>query len=241
MINIDKFKKFVDFASNKNGRGTIPPSQFDISAERSVVSWTNKQVGDVDVRNPNLAIDRNQVAMEKIRHLKEFRKFRVTNGLFKTPNGVDVTDINTDIAPKYWFLSALSHNILYKDINGNPISEPREFDIIKDSEYAMRMRSRIKPPTLKHPISVLRSEDFKVAPTTVQIVELVYAREPITPLWAYTMSNGRPLYNSATSKDLDAPESAFNEIAAIYLGYMGIHIRENDLVTYATELENSPK
>jgi hypothetical protein len=241
MINIDKFKKFVSYVSNKNGRGTITPEQFNTSVERVLFAWTNKQIGDSDQANPKSNMDIDQVSMEKLRHLKEHREFRVISRSLKTPNGIDVRDLHSNIAPKYWFLSALSHKVSYNDFEGNFQSSYREIDIVKDSEFAVRDSSKIKPPTIKKAIAVLRADDFEISPSLVKIAKLVYIRDPEIPLWAYDMINKRPVYNATNSTDIDAPISAWNELAMIYLQYLGIHIRENELVQYAVSQENSPQ
>ena len=43
---------------------------------------------------------------------------------------------------------------------------------------------------------------------------------------------------SSTSTNIEAGEDAFNEIAMITLGLLGINLREQDLVQYATLNEN---
>ena len=239
MINIDKFKTFLFFVANKSGKGTITPSQFNLLAEQSLTAWTNKQIGDVDQTNPRTSLDLDQVAQEKLRHLKEHRNFRVNNGILLTPDGSTVVDINTEVAPAYWFFSALTHRLSYNDTDGQLISYHKEINIVKDGEFALRSSSQIKPPTHKHPISVLRAKDFEIAPLSINIVKLVYLRHPNTPAWAYTIVNKRPVYDSNSSTDIDAPQSALNELTMIACEYLGIHIREQQLIQFAAMQENT--
>jgi len=239
MINIDKFKKFVYFAANKNGRGTITPAQFNLVTEQALNAWTNKQIGDIDQAASKTSLDLDQVSMEKLRHLKEHRFFKVENGLLLTPNGIDVYDLNTDLAPAYWFFSALSHRITYNDTDGNLVNHLKEINIIKDSELAVLTSSQINYPTHKHPVAVLRAKDFELYPSSIHRAKLDYIREPLTPEWKYTMVSERPVYDSANSIDVDAPPKAFIEISMIALEYMGIHIRENELIQFAAMQENT--
>ena len=52
-----------------------------------------------------------------------------------------------------------------------------------------------------------------------------------------TLVNGRPVYDPFLSVDLEAPDEALNEIAVRTLSFLGIHIREPQLIQYAETLK----
>jgi hypothetical protein len=55
-----------------------------------------------------------------------------------------------------------------------------------------------------------------------------------TPVWGYTLDiNDNPIFDPSSSVDIDLPEILLNDISRIIIGYMGINIRENDLIQYA--------
>ena len=238
MININKFKFFVDTISNKNGKGTTTPSQFNSIAERSLFAWTMNQLGNQKQYQPGnplpqTSLELDQDSIDKLRHLKETRSIRVTGGLMPIPDGVK-TDVNGQVMPKYWRRSRIMHKY---DNNGTTIR--RRIEVVKDAEWESRLDSTIVPPTRKRAICNFGSENIEIEPgNEIVLATFTYIRYPETPVWAYTEPNQRPVYDEQNSTDLDAPESAFNEIAMIALEMRGITIRESELVQAAMTMEN---
>jgi hypothetical protein len=238
MINIDRFKTFVYLIANKNGRGTLTPSQFNSATERALFAWTNNQVSNQKQYAPGRPVSQtsmqlDQASIDRLRHLKEVRDIRVINGEMPIPNGVN-TDVNSEVMPDYWSHSRLSHR--YQS-NGKIVTRP--ISVVNDNEWALSLGSEIVAPTKKRAIANYQSEIALIEPSNlINLVTLSYIRNPNTPVWAYTIVNNRPVYDSSNSVDLDAPESAFNEIAMIMLEFIGIRIREPELVQAAAGLEN---
>lgn len=238
MINIDKFKTFVYLVANKSGRGTLTPAQFNSVAERGVFAWHNNQISNQKQYQsgqpiPQTSMDLDQASIDRLRHLKETRVIPSFNGEMPIPDGVN-TDLNGDVMPKYWSLSKLSHR--YQS-NGKIITMP--ISIVKDNEWALNLGSSIISPTKKRAIANIQSDKFLIEPSNlINLVTLSYIRTPKTPVWAYTTTNNRPVYDAQNSTDIDAPDEAFNEIAMIVLELIGIRIREQELVQAAAGLEN---
>lgn len=238
MINIDKFKTFVFTVANKGGRGTLSPTQFNSITKQALFAWTNNQLSNQKQYQPGqpfsqTSLDLDQASIDRLRHLKETRDIRVISGEMPLPDGVN-TDINGSIMPSYWTHSKLSHR--YQS-HGNIVTQP--IKVINDNQWATRLGSDIVFPTKKRAIGNYQSDKVIVEPSSlINLVTLSYVRNPNTPIWAYDVTNSRPVYNATNSVDLDAPEQAFNEIAMIALELIGIKIREQELVQAAAGLEN---
>jgi|GEM_PF-2901687 len=237
MINIDKYKKFVYLEANKSGRGTLSPTEFNSTAKSSLYAWTNNQVSNQKQYQPNqpisqTSLDVDQLAIEKLKHLKETYDIRVINGLMSTPNGVN-TDVNGVIMPDMWIYSRMLHK--YQS-NGRIANSTIE--VVKDSEWGLRLESSIVFPTKSRAIANFQNNHLLIEPANlINLVNFTYVRNPIVPEWKYTVVNGRPLYDSVNSVDLDAPESAMNEIAMINLELIAMRIREQELGQSAANLE----
>ncbi len=238
MINIDKFRTFVYLVANKNGRGTLTPSQFDSATERALYVYTNNQVSNQKQYQPDrpvsqTSLDLDQASIDRLRHLKEIRTIRVIDGEMAIPDGVNV-DVNSEIMPEYWTHSRLSHKF---QSHGNIVTQPIE--VVNDNQWAVKLGSSIVTPTKKRAVANYQSNKVLIEPSNlINLVTLAYIRVPNTPKWAYTLLNNRPVYDPANSVDIDAPKSAFNEIAMIALEFIGIRIREPELVQAAAGLEN---
>jgi hypothetical protein len=238
MINIDKFKTFVYAVANKNGRGTITPEKFNSITERALYAWTNNQVSNhkqyqVDNPTPVTSMDLDTVSMSRLRHLKTSHDIRVINNQASLPDGVN-TDVNSVVMAKMWIPSRIMHKYAK---NGALVE--RSIDLVKDMEWGLRTGSSIVGPTKKNAIANMQSDHLVIEPKNlITIINFTYIRNPNAPVWAYTTTNNRPVYDANSSVDIDAPESAFNEIALIALEFMGIQKRDMELVQNAVGMEN---
>jgi len=239
MIDIDKFHTFFYLIANKNGIGTVTPSQFNSIVERALFAWTNKQISNQKEYQPGnpmprTSLDLDQASIDRLKHLKETHTVSCLGGEMPIPNGV-TKDINGVIMPEYWTLSRLTHK--YQS-NGKIVTQP--ISIVKDNEWAINLSSSIVAPTKKRAIANIQSDNFLIEPSSlINLVTLVYLRVPNTPVWGYNLTNNRPVYDSSKSQSIDAPKQAFNEIAMIALELIGIVIREPELVQAASGLENT--
>lgn len=235
MINIDKFRTFFMNVANKSGRGTITPAQFNSFVEQGVQSFYNKRVGVRDSNGLPMSLkDINQMNMENLDDLKLSIPLLSTLGDVLIPNGTTY-DLNGLIAPKYWTFGSLGFNYHYAKDNS---VEERPIEIVKENDWLKRTSSTITAPTLKYPIARFLGGKIQVRPKSLSKVHLTYYRYPNTPKWAYIIVNSRPQYDSVNSVDIEANEDAFNEIAMLCLGYLGINLREQDLFQYANATEN---
>ncbi len=238
MINIDKFKTFIDAISNKNGRGTTTPSQYNAIVERAVFAWTNNQVSNnkqysADAAKSQTSMELDSLSMSRLRHLKKSVNIRVIDGEAELPNGTS-TDLNGDVMPDLWVFSRLSHKY-----SANGVLIQKKIDVLKDMNWDDRLSSSMIPPTKKRAIANMQSDSLLIEPKSlINLVTLTYFRNPNAPVWAYNEVNSRPVYNETNSVNIDAPKSAFNEIAMIALGFMGIKIRDAELVQASNSFEN---
>lgn len=237
MINIDKFKTFLYTVANKSGKGTLTPVQFDSITERALYAWTNNQLSNQKQYNQEAksqtSFELDTISIEKVHHLKENRSIRVVDGMMGLPEGTN-TDVNSVIMPTMWFPSRMTHKY-----QSNGVVKTKPITIVKDFEWALNLDSNIVAPTKAHAIANYQSNYLLIEPSdSIILINFVYARNPLTPIWAYTVTNNRPVYDSANSVNIDAPESAFNEIAMLALEFLGIRIREEELVQAALGMEN---
>lgn len=233
MINIDDFKTFFYTVANKNGRGTVTPSQFNSIVSQGLMAYYNKKMEAINGITPFSKVEYNQRGIEDLSEIKEERNVLLNLGDILIPDGTTY-DLDGNQIPEMWHFGSLSYN--YYSSNSN-IPTDRPIEIVKDNEWSKRTSSTIVSPTMKRPIAKILSDRIKVRPRSITNVVLTYYRFPYTPKWGYIIANNRPVYDSSISVDIDASKDAFNEIAMICLGLLGINLREQDLVQYAANNE----
>lgn len=108
--------------------------------------------------------------------------------------------------------------------------------IVNEDEYNNLVSSPVVPPTPKYPVAKFMNNKLYVWPQDTSI-EFVYLKMPATPVWGYTVVNDEPVYNPATSVQLEWKPIYHIDVARIILGYLGVEFREADLEQYAMKTQ----
>ena len=253
MININEFRDFVLFVMNKEGNGEEPsPAEFNRVADHALAEWTSIKLGNPRLYQPGRpiapqSIDITERVIDDLRHLKETREFLLAAniqaqagnpGRLFIPDGdeVDETDINGLVPPEYMYFLRLDH--VYQFTSGSTTqTATREVRLKNTNQITNILTSLIAPPTNKRPVCEINDTYIQVYPTTINKVIFTYLRVPNTPVWGFTTQNNRPVYNAATSTDIDAPYINKNDIAMIYLKYQGIHLNDAQLAQFANQMQ----
>mgnify|MGYP003645396703 CR=1 FL=1 len=246
-ININEVYRFVQFISNKEQSGFVKPSEFNIAVERAQMQFFMERYNNPAEYQPGRPVPR--VAYNQTQKVSDdLREFitRVTlpvdaTGLMNYPsdylhfssassNYVDVEfdrGTTTEDCPtcnKNTTTSTVSSKFTTKTVSIRPVD---------DSELSNLLSSSIVQPTLGFPVLSFYQEGVQYHPVNINTVDFVYLRKPVTATWAFTVTGNRPLYDAATSVDLEWPIQVFNEIAIRVLSFIGINLRENDLSQYS--------
>lgn len=244
-MNINSFRDFVLFLARKAQSGSNPtPAQFNLAVERAFVSWVMRNYGNKQEYQPGNPIPRiawqsTQKITDDLRFLLERREFIISNtGQQLIPNGTTVTDVNTAVCPKY--LHASSFRTTYITQTGG-VLEAKEVPIIEmnDNEIGNTLSSGINMPTHRYPKLAFYNNYVQFYPKDIGRVIFTYLRTPRIPVWGFTVVNNRPVYNAATSIDIESPDETQNEIAAMTLSYLGISIKDGDIINYAEQMKNT--
>jgi len=236
MININTFKEFVYNVGNKSGRGTITPSQFNSFVNQAIIGYYNKNMEVLMNGLPVSKVDIDQRHIDRFADIKTEVSLLSTLGEVLVPDGTTY-DLKGNLAPKMWHFGYMTFNYSSRT-SGLTIWKERPIETVKDNEWGKRVSSTIVVPSLKRPIVRRIGNKFTLRPKAITNINLVYLRYPNEAKWEYNTINNRPVYDQSSSVNIEAPQDAFNEIAMLVLEFMGIRLRERDLVEYANINEN---
>jgi len=242
-VNINEFKNFVSYIARKQVSGSNPtPTQFNLAVERAFYSWVLDNYGNKNEYIPGQPIpsiqwQSTQVITDNIRFLLQKRFLPVSaDGEMKIPDGT-FNDLNGLLCDKYLHVSSV-RSYYIKNVNGTNIRNEVPVSILRDFEFGDRLFSTIDKPTLRYPVCFFYADILKFEPENIGRVQFTYLRIPKIPKWAYTIVNGRDVYNAALSIDIESPDITHTEIAARTLRFLGYSIRESELVQYAEQMKN---
>jgi hypothetical protein len=234
MIKVDELYQFVRFVANKSqSSGTITPSQFNLVLKRAYTQWVMERYGDPNKLMPGEAnqarygYQLNQKITDDIKHLIVGPK----------PYPVDEQG-RVNYPNDYLHISSYRHRYKKQLSCGDTVVKEVDIRAMKDSEIGHILTSQIVEPTMRYPYLAFYNDHMKVYPKEIDYVILTYLKKPEEPVWAYTPdANGRPVYDDTASVNIDAPEEALNEIAFRVLSFLGMNIREPQLIQYSEQLK----
>lgn len=242
-MTVDEVFKLVQFWAKKSQAGGNPtPDQFNLALWRGYFEWIMEGYGNREEYTPGNPIPRiswqnTQKITDDLRFLLVTHPlFLPSDGQLPIPDGT-YNDLNGDVAESYLHHSALSFTV-NKQKDGKIVSsKPVPITVVRDGELAHRLSSEIVQPTRRYPIAAYFSDYIQIYPKNLAWVQFSYLKEPVKPVWAYDLVNGRPVYDDSASVQLESPDETHNAIAIKVLKYLGISIREEQLIQWAERQE----
>lgn len=217
-MNVNQLKEFIYSIANKDQSGNLPtPEQFNLYLARANEDKFRIEYGL-----------REQAGNEKFWQASQnttdaLSKFVVFGALTSVAQG------KFSLPANYVHMSSLSW------FNG---TKRVSVMIINDDEYANLISNPIIPPTNDYPIARFVSYQVWTDPPLPSL-DASYLRMPVTPVWGYNIVNDEPVYDPATSVQLEWADIYHIDFAAIILGYMGIQFREQELEQYAIKVQQT--
>lgn len=224
-LNINDIYNFVYTLGNKSQSGEWSDSDFNTAAAFVSLDIFRKETGvpedyQFGAPFPRVAWQMTSTISDDLRLLVKTETINKTSGYFAYP-------------ADYGVFSKIRYRWIVNGNNGTPTYADRWIEMVTDNEYDLRVDSSIKPPTPFYPICRYGGSGFEVAPDTISKIELTYLKVPTTPFRNFTqLGNDQTEYNPIGSVQFDYPETLYPNIAARIALYLGINIREEELVAY---------
>lgn len=151
---------------------------------------------------------------------------------FKREKSIPISNGKGELPPDY------AHARLITKQDGTKI------DLVEDKFWPGRVKSKLSPPSEESPIS--RIENFgesalrriEVVPSSVTPVIMYYFKKPTKPVYAYSVSGSRYVYDDNGSTDLDFDVMLFPQVVMKVLSRFGINLREQQVIQYAETIKS---
>lgn len=205
MATIDECKRTLQYRATKAGfNGNLSPTDFNLIWNRA------------EQRYFNFLYKQYGVNQDNVDSLIRFKS--------------DPTTIAVDSAGKYTKTNDLLHvDSIRKENSG------KQFPIkkVEDDRLASWLSSEYDTPTLLKPIYVEYKTYLQFYPTNLASAVLVYLKRMVPSSWAYTLVNGRPVYDAANSVQPIWSDADIDEI--IYLTGVDLAINMRDGLLIQTQ------
>lgn len=239
-MDLNEKYNLLNFIANKNQRGYITPSEFNNIADAVNIQLAKEYFGLPEEYQPGSPVPKisYQITQLVSDYMSPFRK--------EIPVNVDTQGhlIYPDnyihfIAGRYPYADGYT-----TDVSGNkvPVYTESPLEMIDDDKESYRaFQTKIAIPTIEDPICITKDTYIQIYPKNLGNVILVYLRYPIKPLWAYTLVNDRPVYNSSGSTDFEWKHILDVDIVRRMASYVGINLRDQQMSQYVESKINQGK
>lgn len=111
-----------------------------------------------------------------------------------------------------------------------------DVDIIDEAFIGNKLIDEICPPALDFPVCVFYKTYIQFYPITgLTGVKITYLKNPIAPVYAYTLVNGREVYDHANSVDIEWNVSDQDRVTKGALAILGIVLSDQEITGFALE------
>lgn len=207
--NINTFRIFVQAVSNKVQSGnSITTDEFNLLCHQAQMQ----------------VFEKDRLIFLKTGEMTDFVSWFLTN-----------TVLNPNILTGYAsYPSNYQHTCAVRGYY-NGVERPCE--LVENKAWGEVMASQLMGASRLFPKYTEFSTEYRFLPKDIGIVMLDYLREPVKPIWAYTIVNNRQVYDAANSVDFEWAPAFMNEVAATYFQLIGVNLKDGELSRFATEFK----
>ena len=225
-MTIDEVYRLVQTFSNKEQRGFISPKDFNLLAKQAELELYNKRLSIVmEKSQPKKAAGYYGESLSPLVAEQDISPFLLygtsTISATETISGFDYIKS----------IYALPSDEL--DINTNiPV------EIVSAENLQQVLRSSLAKPSIENPIALLSggssgSKRISIFPDTISKIYIWHYTYTNNPKWNYVTIAGKPVYDASNSVGFMLSPNTHGEIVIKILEYLGVSIREAEVVQYA--------
>ncbi len=225
---------FVSVLANKAQDGAFTIPEYNIAAYAASVQLWEEYIGEIQRYQYGNPIP--PVAYAKTNKIEaDMVPFRIPlTAVTADSSGI----IDLQALPNYGYTTDLYR---YQTISGQEVVYPSTR--VNEQRLAKQLSSSIAQPTLENPYYMVNNATIKVYPASSNVTysayKLTYLKRPDNRVVRYTVSGGRPVITAVgiipgvSSEFLEWNQQNFNDLAVRILSFLGINLKDNDLMQYS--------
>ena len=237
-MTIDEIYRLVQTFANKEQRGFITPSEFNLLAKQAELELYNKRLSVIKEKSPNkknVGVYGESLAPELAK--QDIAPFYRVEKVGTANNSLSYKGATGNIQTHY------IETIFCIPDEENDISTNIPVDIVEPKDVNQILRSSLVKPSMEFPIALIGQQgsdssiSINVFPEYITNIIVYHYYNNNTPKWNYITVAGKPVYDAFNSKDFKISERAHGELVVKILEYLGVTIREPEVVQYAQASE----
>ena len=209
---------------NKEGRGLLTPSQFNLLGEQAQLDLLDESFFDYN----------RFMLKEQVRGIND-EYASLADGISQK---IDI--LSTSTIPSVINGAFSAPNDLYRIVELTRSGRTIQVEEVKKTEFSYLNSSKLTQPSKSFPVYYKEGNTFHLSPTSIDDIELDYIRKPLSPVWGYTGGGSTAYtYSSSNSQDFELHPSDETKLIIKILALAGVVIKDPTVVQVATQKETS--
>lgn len=238
-MTIDEVYRLVQTFANKEQRGFITPSEFNLLAKQAEIELYNKRLSIVTEKSQ----PKKLAGYYKESLAPELAEQDISGFLKTDPIILSVADVPDAGADKQINADYIK-SIHLMPSRENSISTNIPVEIVSQDDANQIRRSNLAAPSFEYPIALISqystntsSKKLSIFPDTITKIRVWRYYYENNPTWGYVTIAGKPVYDASSSNQFTISPRCHGEMVIKILEYLGVTIREADVVQYSTNKE----
>ena len=235
-MTIDEVYRLVQTFANKEQRGFITPSEFNLLARQAELELYNKRLSLIKEKNPTRRSQgiyaeglTPELAKQDISRFFSFVRRNVGSATQSYQGGSASVDAD------------YIENIMHSQDESFNIANNIPIEIVEAKDINQVLRSSLASPSMMYPVALMSRSSIKgnivlnVFPENISTIVIYYYHydNVNSPKWSYATVAGKPVYDVTSSRQFSISPRVHGELVIKILEYLGVTIREADVVQYA--------
>lgn len=235
-MNIGEFYQFVNFCLNTYQQGAYTPDEFNIALAGTYLDILKVKLGLPEDFQQTSKYGADKGAMSR---QQASNSQTISDDISNFLETVPLTRVGrfTLYPDDYVRFSGAEYDFI--TTSNIPFAQPtveiRYIKPVTDSEKKFRQSNSIIFPSFEYPILAFEADGLNVLPKEIQKFRLTYYRLPVQPKFGYTIDpvTNDVIYDPNTSVQLEYKPILHNDYAVLLMKYIGLNIRDADIVNFA--------
>jgi len=238
-MTIDEIYRLVQTFANKEQRGFITPTDFNLLAKQAELELYNKRLSIIMEKSQ----PKKSAGFYAESLTPELAEQDIASFLKTEKVTVDTDSTVAHVGSSGSLLTDYIVSISTADNETQTISTNVPVEIVNNKNINQILRSSLVKPSASYPIALIGASStsnaklINVFPDSIKSVTVNHYVNDSSPKWSYVTIAGKPVYDAGGSTQFKFSNRVHGELVVKILEYLGVTIREAEVVQYAQNKE----
>ena len=242
-MTIDEIYRLAQTFANKEQRGFITPTDFNLLAKQAELELYNKRLSIMmEKSQPKKSAGFYAESLTPELAEQDIASFLKTENVTVSTDST-VLHIGSSGSLLTDYIVSITDPFITTSPGEETISTNIPVEIVNNKNINQILRSSLVKPSASYPVALIGASStsnaklINVFPDSINSVTVNHYVNDSSPKWSYVTIAGKPVYDAGGSTQFKLSNRVHGELVVKILEYLGVTIREAEVVQYAQNKE----